>query len=91
VIHRVLPQLDGARVVAGPAPQPLAAILLEHDPARDELFATGTLGPEQFDAFFAKYAFKLDLEYGGRRVRAPVGPTSVVRELAQYCRNTVQC
>jgi len=89
--HSVYDPHAGARVVAGPAPQPLAAILLEHDPARDELFATGTLGPEQFDAFFAKYAFKLDLEYGGRRVRAPVGPTSVVRELAQYCRNTVQC
>ena len=82
----------GARVVAGPAPQPLAAILLEHDPSSDGLFAIGTQGPEQFDAFFAHYAMKLTLEYGGvPKARAPVEGTSVVRELTAYCRNTVQC
>jgi Rieske Fe-S protein len=35
---------EGARVLAGPAPQPLAAILLEHDAKTDELSAVGTLG-----------------------------------------------
>ena len=80
----------GARVVAGPAPQPLAAILIEHDAVRNELFALGTVGAEQFDAFFAKYELKLGLEYGGKG-RAPVEATSVVRELDQYCRNTIQC
>lgn len=89
--HSVYDPKRGARVVAGPAPQPLAAILLEHVAASDELVATGTLGPEQFDAFFLKYAFKLDMEYGGGKSRAAVGATTVVRELAQYCRNTVQC
>ncbi len=39
----------GARVVAGPAPQPLATILLEHDAATDELVATGTFGGEMFE------------------------------------------
>jgi Rieske Fe-S protein len=88
--HSVYDPTEGARVVSGPAPQPLAAIVLEHDAATDELHALGTLGAEQFDAFFAKYEVKLGLEYGGKG-RAPVEATSVVRELDQYCRNTIQC
>ena len=89
--HSVYDPAAGARVVAGPAPQPLAAILLEHDVARDELFALGTIGPEQFDAFFAKYATKLALEYGSGRARAPVPDTTVVRELDSYCKTTIRC
>lgn len=88
--HSVYDPVEGARVVSGPAPQPLAAIVLEHDPATDRLTATGTVGAEQFEAFFAKYEMKLALEYHGRE-RRPVEGTTVVRELAQYCRNTIQC
>jgi len=88
--HSVYDPTEGARVVSGPAPQPLAAIMLEHDRAADELYAVGTLGAEQFDAFFAKYELKLGIEYGGKG-RAPVDAISVVRELDQYCRNTIQC
>ncbi|MCC6378979.1 MAG: (2Fe-2S)-binding protein [Burkholderiales bacterium] len=88
--HSVYDPVEGARVVSGPAPQPLAAIVLEHDPATDRLAATGTVGAEQFEPFFAKYEMKLALEYGGRG-RRPVEGTTVVRELAQYCRNTIQC
>jgi hypothetical protein len=51
--------LQGARVIAGPAPQPLAAVLLEWDPGSDQLHAVGTRGGEMFDAFFEKYAMKL--------------------------------
>ncbi len=89
--HSVYDPSAGARVLSGPAPQPLAAILLDYDAERDELAALGTVGAEQFDAFFAKYDFKLALEYGQGRARAPVGATTVVRELTQYCRQTVQC
>ena len=88
--HSVYDPTQGARVVSGPAPQPLAAILLEHDARSDELVALGTAGAEQFDAFFAKYEVKLGLEYNGKG-RAPVDGTTVVRELDQYCRNTIQC
>ena len=77
-------------MVAGPAPQPLAAILLDYDAATDELFALGTVGAEQFDAFFDKYGFKLALEYGEGR-RAARSPHQIVRELTIYCRTTIQC
>jgi len=80
----------GARVVAGPAPQPLAAILLEHDAQTDELFAVGTLGGELFNEFFDKYAFRLQLELG-HDARAAVGPACVVQPLENFCRQQVKC
>ncbi len=89
--HSVYDPVQGARVLSGPAPQPLAAILLEHDTASDMLYARGTLGAEQFDAFFVKYEVRLGLEYGESNGRMPVGETAVVSELAQYCRNTISC
>ena len=74
------------------APQPLASVALEYDAGRDELWAIGTIGAEQFEPFFEKYAFKLQLEYGGlERARKPVEATTVVRELTNYCRTTIEC
>ena len=81
---------EGARVVAGPAPQPLAAILLEHDPAGDELYAVGTLGGEMFNQFFAKYEFKLALEHGSG-ARQAVRGTAAVSQLENYCKQQVRC
>ena len=81
----------GAKVVSGPAPQPLAAILLEHDPGPDTLHAVGTLGGELFNAFFEKYEFKLAIDYGGNRTRQRVADRTVVRELQQFCRQQVRC
>jgi arsenite oxidase small subunit len=89
--HSVYDPAAGARVVAGPAPQPLAAIVLAHDPTRDDLYALGTIGPEQFDAFFVKYDVRLSLEYGANRGRTPVTETAVVRELENYCKTTIRC
>ena len=89
--HSVYDPSAGARVVSGPAPQPLAAILLEYDAERDALAAVGTVGAEQFEAFFLKYDFKLAMEYGQGNAKQPVGEITVLRELAQYCRQTIRC
>jgi Rieske Fe-S protein len=88
--HSQYDPAEGGRVLAGPAPQPLAAILLEHDAATDELFAVGTLGGEMFNEFFDKYAFKLQLEHGAA-ARAAAGSACVVQPLENYCRQQVKC
>lgn len=88
--HSQYDPAQGARVLAGPAPQPLAAILLEHDPASDALAALGTLGGEMFDQFFDKYAFRLSLENGGA-LRQAVSGAAPVTALEQYCKQQVKC
>ena len=80
----------GGKVLAGPAPQPLAAILLEHDASTDALYAVGTLGGEMFNDFFQKYEFKLALEHGGA-ARAAVGGACTVQSLDNYCKQQVKC
>jgi arsenite oxidase small subunit len=81
----------GAKVLSGPAPQPLAAILLEYDAKTDEIFAVGTFGGEKFDAFFSKYAFKLSLEKGGAQAQDAVKNATVLKDLAAHSQQTAQC
>jgi arsenite oxidase small subunit len=80
----------GARVLAGPAPQPLAAVLLEWEAKSDRLYAAGVLGGEMFQAFFEKYGFKLETDLGAK-ARAPVGATAVVQPAASYSRQWQTC
>ncbi len=80
----------GARVVSGPAPQPLATILLEHDPKADEVFAVGTFGGEMFAEFFRKYEFRLQLEMGNR-AKAAVEGTTTVLPLENYSTQWAKC
>lgn len=82
--------LHGARVIDGPAPQPLAAVLLEWDARTDELHAVGTRGGEMFDAFFEKYTAKLELEVGSG-LRKPSGATVVVQPAASYSKQWRSC
>jgi len=81
----------GARVLSGPAPQPLSAILLEHDAASDSLYAVGTLGGEMFNAFFDKFEFKLALDYGNDRARQKVSGQTPVTTLQNFCKQQVKC
>lgn len=88
--HSQYDPAQGARVLAGPAPRPLAAILLEHDARTDALYATGTLGVDVFDEFFRKYEFRLTMEHGGR-ARNDNSDNCRVTELDSYCRQQVRC
>ena len=80
----------GARVVSGPAPQPLATILLEEDARTGELFAVGTFGGEMFAEFFRRFDFRLQLERGPR-AKQEVDGTSVVRTLDHYSTQWAKC
>ncbi len=80
----------GAAVMSGPAPQPLAAVLLDWDAQRDQLHAVGTRGGEKFGEFFEKYAFKLEMELG-RRARDVAGATCITRPASAYSRQWQSC
>lgn len=79
----------GAKVINGPAAQPLAAILLEYDEAADGLIAVGTYGGEMFNEFFRKFEFKLNMEYGGKAQKSVTAAT--VAELTNFCKQQIQC
>ena len=89
--HSEYDPASGARVLSGPAPQPLPSILLEHDAAGDGLHAVGTLGGDLYNAFFAKYEVRLELDYGGGRARQRAEDVSVVTELSSFCKQQVRC
>jgi Rieske Fe-S protein len=82
---------SGARVVAGPATSPLAAIRLDYAADSDELTATGLVGPPLVDAFFKAYRADLNAEYGRGAYRAPVASTTTVMRLAEYSANVIAC
>jgi Rieske Fe-S protein len=89
--HSEYDPAQGAKVVSGPAKQPLATIILEYNKNTDELFAAGTLGGELFNDFFSKYDFRLNLEYGSDIAHNPVTGDSVVTELTAFCQQQVKC
>ncbi|MBE0626512.1 MAG: hypothetical protein IH606_17060 [Burkholderiales bacterium] len=80
----------GAAVIGGPAPQPLAVILLECDERTDELYAVGTLGGEMFDKFFREFEFRLSVDFLGK-AHQPAGTSCRVLELSKYSRQQMQC
>jgi arsenite oxidase small subunit len=82
--------LQGARVIDGPAPQPLAAVLLEWDPGNDQLHAVGTRGGEMFDTFFSTYATRLEFETGSSQRKASAAGV-VVQPAASYSRQWRSC
>ncbi len=80
----------GARVLGGPATQPLAAVLLEWDAATDHVFAVGVQGGDLFHSFFEKYSFKLEMELGPQ-VRAESVGTTVTQPAAAFSHQRQSC
>ena len=82
---------EGGRVLGGPAPNPLAAILLEHDPQTDHLFAVGVAGKSMFASYFKTFAHRLELEFKDEVVDQAVEGTAEVVPLDRYCARQVLC
>ena len=82
---------DGARVLGGPAKQPLATILLQNEPETGALYALGTIGGEMYDAYFEKFAFRLALEHETSDIQRQAGAASVVTDIETYSRTIMQC
>jgi arsenite oxidase small subunit len=89
--HSVYDPADGARVLSGPAPFPLATIRLEHDAATDRLYATGVRGEDRFDDFFTAYKEELIDAYGRGKERDLATVTASVVPLDRYTRDVIVC
>jgi arsenite oxidase small subunit len=89
--HSVYDPLQGGKVLSGPAPQPLTAIVLEHDAATDALFATGTLGGERFQDFFDAFRRELIDEFGRGAAKNEVTDTALLQPLSDYVGETIAC
>lgn len=84
------PALGGKRL-SGAAEQPLAAVLLEWDMAKDELWATGVLGPETFQLFFRQFKRDLRERYGSSLDAKKEITETAVQTLKSYSANLVSC
>lgn len=81
---------NGARVLSGPAPQPLAAVDLRlADDGR--LLAHGVYGGTLFERFFDEFGFRLAIEFGEDRVRKEVSGSAMALPIEQYTSNRISC
>lgn len=81
---------NAATVLAGPAPSPLAAIALEAD-AEGNVFAVGSVGPDQYERFLNKFGFRLAMEYGVTDVRARSKDKIEITLAAEFSHQQVLC
>lgn len=80
---------EGARVLSGPAPQPLAAIALSLE--EDRLYATGVYGGALFRRFFEQFGFRLALDFGEEHVQERVVDQATVIPTEEYTRLRIRC
>lgn len=83
--------VDGARVLGGPAPQPLAAIALEYDAATGELYAIGSYGGDMYDRFFDKFGFRAAMEHKVNDPRKLTDGKTTLQKLSDYSGQTIKC
>ena len=82
---------SGARVLGGPAPQPLAAIELDYDEKTDAISATGTVGGEMFDRYFRSFHDRLVLQLGRTDIDRTLADSTELMRLSDYTRNQISC
>jgi arsenite oxidase small subunit len=82
---------EGAAVVFGPAPQPLATIKLEYDPAADSLYATGVYGGNRFDDFIKANKADLMRQFGRAEYKQAVDADVQTVLLSKYSDAVVAC
>jgi len=80
----------GCNVISGPAPQPLASIVLEHHDD-DTLWAVAVLGPDKFHDFFKSFKPELKEQYGGKRkAKKLVAGSAEVVKLSNFTKDIIQ-
>lgn len=86
--HSIYDPSQGAKVLSGPAPQPLAAIALATED--NQLYASGVYGGAVYQRFFELYEFKLNFEYQGK-ARELVSNSTVVVATEDYTEQSIRC
>jgi arsenite oxidase small subunit len=81
----------GGKVLTGKASQPLPGIRLEHDPATDEIYATGMYGADLIDDFFKKFKVKLNAELGFGKYKEEVTGSTQAVPLSKYSASADSC
>jgi len=80
----------GCDVIGGPAPQPLASIVLEYH-EDDTIWAVAVLGADKFHEFFKAFKPELKEQFGGKRkAKKLVKDSAVVVALSQYTKDIIQ-
>lgn len=74
-----------------PAPDPVAAIELEHDAETDTLTARGATGATLFDRFFEHFHDRLAITHGTRGYRRRVRGRAEVVTLEAFSRSRFEC
>ncbi|MFK7965826.1 MAG: (2Fe-2S)-binding protein [Burkholderiaceae bacterium] len=87
--HSIYDPAQGARVMSGPAPQPLAAIELIE--MQGQLVATGVYGGDLFDRYFEEFGNRLMIQHEGDGYLAPVTQEAVVMPGDEFTQNRIQC
>ena len=83
--------LKGAKVMSGPAPQPLTTIVLDYDEQDDHYYAQGTLGGELYEQFFERFEFNLALENELIDITTQVSNTSRIQNSDEYSKHLKSC
>lgn len=81
---------NGAQVLSGPAPEPLAAIELVYDASARTVTAVGATGGTMFDRFLARFGHRLGINYGERYDQRVEDRTEVV-PLDEFTRSRFDC